>query len=137
MKIVLSCKKKTKEIKNKQKGSMWYISLSINLHKIHTFIVFILPSRTCTVSPSILISFHLHLAGWFLLCLHTDSLYFSLSLFLTSFVLFLDFVWEIRCPVIGLSVKLTPASQALFLKTSFFKNGDRLPINPVLENPII
>ena len=92
MKIVLSCKK-TKERKNKQKGSMRYISLQIDLHKIHTFTVSVLPSRTCNVSPpSILISFHLHLAGWFLLCLRTDLLYFSLSLFLTSFVLVLDFV---------------------------------------------
>lgn len=136
MKIVLSCKK-TKERKNKQKGSMWYISLQIDLHKIHTFTVSVLPSRTCNVSPSILISFHLHLAGWFLLCLRTDLLYFSLSLFLTSFVLVLDFVWEIRRPVIGLSLKLTPASETLFLKTSFFKNCDRLPINLVLENSIV
>lgn len=116
---------------------MWYISLQIDLHKIPTFTVSVLPSRTCNVSPSILISFHLHLAGWFLLCLCTDLLYFSLSLFLTSFVLVLDFVWEIRCPVIGLSLKLTPASQTLFLKTSFLKNCDRLPINLVLENSIV
>ena len=77
---------------------MWYFSLQINLHKIHTFTVSVLPSRTCLSLGGTCISLYSDILSSPFSQLVSALSSHRFAVFLIKFILRYFIVWASHCP---------------------------------------